>query len=76
MDDIWTDFNKTSGTAYIASNENAITLCSSGLTAEDSLRRMADLIETYDDPVILASALYWENERYYMTTVISGFRFS
>lgn len=73
MDEVWQEFNQSTGTAYVAVNENAITLCSRGDTAPEALRRMADLIAEHENPIILASSFYWEDERYYLTVVISGF---
>lgn len=72
MDDVWAAFNETTGTSYVARNENAITLCSSGATAAEALHAMAGLIGTYDDPVVLATNFYSHDDYYYMSVIISG----
>lgn len=74
MDDIWQAFASTEPKAYVAHNENAITLCSSASTVQGTLRKMAELLDQYDEPLVLATSLYLEDDYYYMTIILSGFR--
>ena len=75
MDEVWESFIKSSRVnAYVAGKENAIVLCSSGTCASDALAAMGALLDNYNEPVPIASSFYLEDETYYATIIISGYK--
>lgn len=75
MDDVWQSFERSKRvSAYVAGKENAIVLCSSGPTARDALVSMGGLVDNFVEPIPISSAIYFEDDTYYMTLVLSGYR--
>lgn len=75
MDEVWKSFERSKKvSAYVAGKENAIVLCSSGPTARDCLVAMGNLIDNIDEPLPIASSVYFEDDVYYMTIVLSGYK--
>jgi hypothetical protein len=75
MDDLWKSFEESNQVrAYVAGKENAIVLCSSGLTARDAFVAMGNLMDNYDEPLPISSSVYYEDDTYYITVVLSGYQ--